>query len=86
MKQHAAADQDSDVDTRTESVMILIDDGHITVEIKEDGVSKTYEFESRKSFKKAEPQLYERFREHLDETGAGARSERFEPAPAQRVA
>jgi hypothetical protein len=80
LKEHTAADQDAD--TRTELVMILIDDdGHITVEIKEDGSTKKYEFESREDFKKAEPELYERFRENLDETGAGARSDRLDSAP-----
>jgi hypothetical protein len=84
-KQRATDDQDTDA--RTKSVMILIDDdGRITVEIKEDGVSKKYEFENREEFKESEPQLYERFREHLDEADAGARSDRIKSALVPRVA
>lgn len=60
-------DEDVDVETQSAAVMIFIDDeGHITVEIEEDGVSKKYEFNSREEFQQIEPKLYKRFKKHLD--------------------
>ncbi|GAG52051.1 unnamed protein product, partial [marine sediment metagenome] len=60
-------DADTDVVARAKSVLIFVDDeGHITLEIEEDGVSKKYEFNSREDFQKSKPELYERFRKHLE--------------------
>ena len=65
VKEHDARD----VQTRTETVMIRIDDdGRITVELEEDGVSRKYEFDCSEDFRKSEPELYERFKKHLKGT------------------
>lgn len=62
MKEHDKAG----VEAHTETVMIFVDDdGRVTVEIEQDGVSKKYEFESSEDFRKSEPELYERFKKHL---------------------
>lgn len=59
----------------TLSVKISVDkNGHITVELNEDGAQKKYEFDSREDFKQTEPELYDRFEKDLegDETGAAS--------------
>jgi hypothetical protein len=78
------AGEQRDVEEPAESVIILVEDGHITLEITEDGVSKKYEFDSREDFKNSEPELYERFKKHLD--AAGARSDESELTFARRIA
>jgi hypothetical protein len=78
-KKKIAGDK-GDVAARAKSVTILVEDGRITLEITEDGVSKKYEFDSREDFKNSEPELYERFKKHLDNE-AGARSSESELTP-----
>ena len=69
-------DDDKDVVSSTKSVMIVVeDDGRITVEIDENGTTRKYEFESREEFEQTEPELYERFRQHLDEIDSDAQTE-----------
>lgn len=70
----AAAD-DARAEVRTEMVMIgLGDDGRITIEIKEDGATRKYEFDSREDFEKSEPELYEKYGEHIEKV-EGARGD-----------
>lgn len=78
---------DIDVRARSETVMLFVDDdGRITLEIDDDGVSRRYEFDSREDFKSSEPELYERFKKHLDETDAGAQNDALEPTSARPIA
>jgi len=84
-KKEIAGDE-SDVEELTKSMMILAEDGRITLEITEDGVSKKYEFDSREDFRDSEPELYERFKKDLDDADAGAGIDTIEPAFARQVA
>jgi hypothetical protein len=75
-----AVEKDDGDFSRSKTVEIRIDDdGHITLEITENGDTRKYEFNSREEFREAEPELYERYMEHLD-VGPGTRGERVAPA------
>lgn len=59
--------QEDDDFSHSKTVEIRIgDDGRITLEISENGEKRKYEFESREDFRQAEPELYERYMQHLD--------------------
>jgi hypothetical protein len=58
-------DDDGEVSKKT--VRISVDDGRIRLTITEGGVTRKYDFGSRAEFEKSEPELYERYRSHLDE-------------------
>ncbi len=60
-------DNEDDTATHSKTVMLAIDNGHITLAITEDGVTREYKFDSREAFQKSEPELYERYQSYLDE-------------------
>lgn len=60
--------EEQDVTVEKKVVMLrLDDDGRITLTIVDDGQKLKYEFESREDFQAQEPELYERYKEHLDQ-------------------
>jgi hypothetical protein len=52
--------------THTKTVVLAVEDGHITLTITEDGVTREYKFDSREAFQSSEPELYERYKSHRD--------------------
>jgi len=72
-----------------ESAVLRIDDGRITLEIEKDGVSRRYEFDSAAEFERREPELYQRFRKHLENAGDAGGAEQHQgarlPAPSSLV-
>jgi hypothetical protein len=68
IRRHKATPDDEDTTaTHTKTVMLAIDNGHITLTITEDGVTREYKFDSREAFQKSEPELYEHYQSYLDE-------------------
>lgn len=58
----------------SESTSITIDDGRIKIVITKDGDTKTYEFDNEQQLRESEPELYERFKELL-QNGDGERTD-----------
>jgi len=67
IRRHKSTDDDDDTATHTKTVTLAIDNGHITLTITEDGVTREYKFDSREAFQKSEPELYEHYQSYLDE-------------------
>ena len=59
-------ERDDDGGSHRMMTITIDDDGQIKVDVFENGEHKTYEFDSREDFEAAEPELFERVREHLE--------------------
>ena len=61
---------DDDADVRSEAVMIMMgDDGGITVKITSDGETEVYEFEDKDEFRAEKPELYKKIKRLMDRGG-----------------
>jgi hypothetical protein len=67
-RQEVESDEESDVVTRGETVTIVVDDGRITLTMTKDGGTAKFEFDSVEDFREREPELYQRFKKHLENT------------------